>query len=118
MLQTEDEGQGNLAIFSFLNSKKLIPRFMGYHKIRKQIEENLMLTKREQDIREQIQIATMDALVPKDHILRLVDEAIDFDFIYDLVEDKYCSNNGRPSLDPVVLIKLPVIYYLCGIRSM
>jgi transposase len=82
------------------------------------MEENLMLTKRKQDIREQVQIVTMDALVPKDHILRLVDEAIDFDFIYDLVEDQYCADNGRPSLDPVVLIKLPVIQYLCGIRSM
>ncbi|MDK2941731.1 MAG: transposase, partial [Acetobacterium sp.] len=77
-----------------------------------------MLTKRKQDIREQVQIVTMDALVPKDHILRLVDEAIDFDFIYDLVVDQYCADNGRPSLDPVVLIKLPVIQYLCGIRSM
>ena len=82
------------------------------------MEENLMLTKQEQDIREQVQIVTMDALVPKDHILRLVDEAIDFDFIYDLVKDRYCTDNGRPSLDPVVLIKLPVIQYLCGIRSM
>uniref|UniRef100_UPI00197AFC03 hypothetical protein n=1 Tax=Acetobacterium paludosum TaxID=52693 RepID=UPI00197AFC03 len=56
--QTEDKGQGNLAFFSFLKSKKLIPRFMVYHKIRKQMEENLMLTKREQDIREQVQIVT------------------------------------------------------------
>ena len=77
-----------------------------------------MLTKREKDIREQAQIITMDAIVPKDHILRMVDEAIDFDFIYDLVEDKYCLDNGRPSIDPVVLIKLPIIQYLCGIKSM
>ena len=77
-----------------------------------------MLTKREKDIREQAQIITMDSIVPKDHILRMVDEAIDFDFIYDLVEDKYCLDNGRPSIDPVVLIKLPIIQYLCDIKSM
>lgn len=82
------------------------------------MEEDLMLTKREQDVREQVQIVSMNAMVPKDHILRLIDEAIDFDFIYDLVEDKYCLDNGRPSIDPVVLIKLPVIQYLCGIKSM
>lgn len=77
-----------------------------------------MLTKREKNRREQAQIITMDAIVPKDHILRLVDEAICFDFIYDLVEDRYCLENGRPSIDPVVLIKLPIIQYLCGIKSM
>lgn len=77
-----------------------------------------MFTKREQDIREQVQIVTMDGLVPQNHLLRLIDEAIDFNFIYDLVEDKYCCDNGRPSIDPVVLIKLPVIQYLCGIKSM
>jgi len=48
------------------------------------------------------------------YILRMIDEAIDFDFIYDLLEDKYCLDNGRPSIDPVVLIKLPIIQYLCS----
>jgi transposase len=35
-----------------------------------------------------------------------------------MVEDSYCEDNGRPSLDPVILIKLPVIQYMFGIRSM
>nr|WP_176770949.1 transposase [Eubacterium barkeri] len=56
--------------------------------------------------------------MPRDHILRLVDAAISFDFIYELVEDQYCLDNGRPSIDPVVLIKLPIVQYLCGIKSM
>ena len=38
--------------------------------------------------------------------------------IYELIEDKYCSDNGRPSIDPVILIKIPFIQYLYGIRSM
>ncbi len=41
-------------------------------------------------------------MVPKDHLLRQIDEAIDFSFIYDLVKDSYCADNGRPSLDPVM----------------
>lgn len=36
----------------------------------------------------------------------------------DLVVDKYCSDNGRPSMDPVMLIKIPFIQYLYGIKSM
>ncbi|MGL4284654.1 MAG: IS5/IS1182 family transposase, partial [Eubacterium aggregans] len=66
-----------------------------------------MLNKEERDKRTQAQIIMMDNLVPQDHILRLVDAAIDFDFIYDLVEDRYSQDVGRPSIDPVVLLKLP-----------
>lgn len=60
----------------------------------------------------------MDDLVPQDHLLRIIDKAINWNFIYDLVEDKYSSNTGRPSMDPVMLIKIPFIQYLYGIKSM
>lgn len=36
----------------------------------------------------------------------------------DLVKDLYCHDNGRPSIDPVVLFKIILIKYLFGIRSM
>lgn len=45
-------------------------------------------------------------------------ELKNFNFVYDLVEEKYCSDNGRPSIDPVVLIKIAVIQYMFGIKSM
>ena len=57
--------------------------------------------------RKQYGLYTIDELVPKDHFLRQVDSKVNFDFIYDLVEDTYSSNNGRPSLDPVMLVKIP-----------
>jgi len=37
---------------------------------------------------------------------------------YELVKDKYSKDKGRPSLNPVVLIKLPLLQYLYGIKSM
>ena len=77
-----------------------------------------MLTRNAEKKREQVQYFCMDDLVPKDHILRLVEDAIDWGFIYDLVEEKYSPDQGRPSMDPVTLIKIPVIQYLFGIRSM
>lgn len=77
-----------------------------------------MMTKNADKKREQIQMFCMDDMVPKDHMLRLIDRAIDWSFIYDLVEDKYCLDNGRPSMDPVTLIKIPFIQYLYGIKSM
>ncbi|EGD50172.1 hypothetical protein TheetDRAFT_3022, partial [Thermoanaerobacter ethanolicus JW 200] len=39
---------------------------------------------------------------------RKIERVIDFNFIYDLVKDKYSEDHGRPSIDPVVLIKNPV----------
>ena len=71
-----------------------------------------MMTQNKDKKREQLQMFCMDDMVPHDHLLRIIDKAIDWNFIYDLVEDKYCSDNGRPSIDPVVLIKLVLIQYL------
>ena len=65
-----------------------------------------------------IQMVSIEQLVPEDHLLRKIDAAIDFNFIYDLVEEKYSSDNGRPSIDPVTLIKIPIIQYMFGIKSM
>ena len=77
-----------------------------------------MMTQNTDKKRGQIQLFCMDDLVPKDHLLRLIDRAIDWSFIYDLVEEKYSPDNGRPSIDPVILIKIPLIQYLYGIKSM
>ena len=77
-----------------------------------------MMTQNADKKREQLQMFSMDDMVPQDHLLRLIDKAIDWTFIYDLVEEKYSPNHGRPSMDPVMLIKIPVIQYLYGIRSM
>ena len=59
-----------------------------------------------------------DMLVPKGHLLRKIDAAVDFTHIYELVEDLYCEDNGRPGCDPVVLFKLVLIQHLFGIRSL
>lgn len=77
-----------------------------------------MMTQNADKKREQIQLFCMDDMIPKDHLLRVIDKAIDWTFIYDLVQDKYSHDNGRPSMDPVMLIKIPFIQYLYGIKSM
>ena len=59
-----------------------------------------------------------DMLVPKDHLLRKIDAAVDFTRIYERVEKLYCEDNGWPSCDPVVLIILVLIQHLFGIRSL
>src|SRR3954449_6324463 len=76
-----------------------------------------MLTKNTQMNRDQIEMIALDQLVPANHLVRKIEAAIDFSFIYDLVKDMY-SEVGRPSIDPVILIKLTFIQYTFDIRSM
>ncbi len=59
---------------------------------------------------------TLESLMPQEHFLRDLDRLVDFDFIYDKVADLY-SNTGRPSIDPVVMIKMLLIGYIYGIDS-
>ena len=59
----------------------------------------------------------IEDLVPKDHLLRKLDKFIDFSFIPEKVAPYYCHDNGRPSIDPLVLFKMIFIGYLFGIRS-
>ena len=77
-----------------------------------------MITKHTKKETEAMTIVSLSDLVPQDHLLRKIDKSIDFNFIYDLVEDMYSTEKGRPSIDPVVLFKIVFIQYLFGIRSM
>lgn len=76
-----------------------------------------MLTIRENNFRNEEQYITIDSLVPKNHLVRKIENAINFEFIYDEVKDLY-SPLGAPSIDSVVLIKIVLIQYLFGIPSM
>jgi len=69
-------------------------------------------------IQSEILMTTMEEIVPEDSLFRKIDKHIDFTFIYDEVKDLYCENNGRPSIDPVVLFKIIFIQALDGIKSM
>ena len=61
--------------------------------------------------REQLEFVSLENMVPQDHLLRKIDDAIDFKKIYEFVEDLYCEDNGRPSVDPVVLFKIVLIQH-------
>ena len=76
-----------------------------------------MLSKKE-NIQSEIIMYTMEDLVPEDSLFRKIDKCIDFTFIYDEVKNLYCEDNGRPSIDPVVLFKLVFIETLDGLKSM
>ena len=64
------------------------------------------------------EIVDTESLVPVNHLLRKIDAAVDFGKIYDMVEPLYCADNGRPSVDPVVLFKMVLIQHLYGLTSL
>lgn len=65
----------------------------------------------------ELEMVTLEELVPQDHLLRLIDRYIRFDFIREQTVHLYSADNGRPALDPVRLFKMLFIGYLFGIRS-
>lgn len=62
-------------------------------------------------------LSTIEELTPQDHIVRKLEDCIDFTFIYERVKHLY-SPYGRPSIDPVVLFKMVFINILFGYNSM
>ena len=58
----------------------------------------------------------LDKRIRKDHLLRNVDEHIDFDFIYQEVEDKY-GDRGNVSVPPPVILKMMLLLLLYNVRS-
>ena len=58
---------------------------------------------------QKIQLSTYsdlyDLIVPKDNLLRKINELIDFSFIHDELVNKYCLNNGRNAESPIRMFK-------------
>jgi transposase len=75
------------------------------------------MLKKPEVAQQEMELVTIESLVPSDHLLRRIDGAIDLEFIRERVRPLYCPDNGRPALDPVVLFKLLLIGYLFGVRS-
>ncbi len=68
--------------------------------------------------RYQIEMISIEDIVPQEHLLRQISSAVDFGKIYEFVEELYCDDNGRPSIDPVVLFKMVLIQHLYGLASL
>jgi transposase len=48
-------------------------------------------------------------VVPKDNMLRQINDLVDFSFVYDELIDKYCLNNGRNAISPIRMLKISII---------
>jgi len=76
-----------------------------------------MQTKREQLQQELTLPPPLETLIPEDHYLRRLNQVLDLSFVHEAVRDRYCADNGRPSVDPEVVLRLFILQALTGISS-
>lgn len=74
-----------------------------------------MMTRRN-GVQQKMLCVTLESLMPEKHFLRDLDRLVNFDFVYEKVDALY-SRTGRPSIDPVVIVKMMLLGYLYGIDS-
>ena len=55
-----------------------------------------------------------DRIIPPDHLLRKINQVVDFSFVTDLVKDRYNPEIGRPAEDPEFMLRLCLLQYLYG----
>lgn len=75
------------------------------------------MAKNRQTYNEVFVLSKLSDLVPQDHLVRSLDEFIDWDFIYSICDPLY-SDLGASRIDPVILFKMMFINILFGIHSM
>src|SRR5438105_988788 len=65
----------------------------------------------------QVAMVCLDELVPEDCRYRRLDRLVDWSFVREAAAPYYAEEVGRPSIDPVVLVKLVIAGALEGIGS-
>jgi transposase len=65
----------------------------------------------------QVEMVCLDQLVPEDDRYRKLDRLVDWGFVREVAAPYYADDVGRPSIDPIVLVKLMVAGALEGIGS-
>jgi len=53
-----------------------------------------------------------DRIVPVDHLLRKINQVVDFSFARQILNDRYTPDTGRPAEDPEFMLRLCLLQYL------
>lgn len=57
----------------------------------------------------------LEEFIPEDHPIRRLNLVLDLGFIHEAAQGHYCQDNGRPSVDPEVIIRLFLLQAIEGI---
>jgi len=55
--------------------------------------------------------------IPENHMLKVINKAVDFGFINKLLEDSYSKKIGRPAKEPEMMAKLLILQYLYNLSD-
>jgi transposase len=55
-----------------------------------------------------------DRIIPQDHLLRKINQVVDFSFVTELVKDRYTPDFGKPAIDPEFMLRLCLLQYIYG----
>jgi transposase len=58
----------------------------------------------------------LDKVVPPDHLVRQIDGLLDLSWVHTELAPYY-SHTGRPSIDPVLMIRMLIVGYVYALRS-
>ena len=62
-------------------------------------------------------MVTIEDLMPREHLLRKLEAALDLSFVYEETARLYNRKLGCPPIDPVVIVKYLLVGFLYGIPS-
>src|ERR1700751_3233180 len=75
-----------------------------------------MMGRREDDQVQFLYAFDLDKVVPADHLVRQIDGILDLSWVHRELRPYY-SHTGRPSIDPVLMIRMLLVGYVFAIRS-
>jgi transposase len=59
----------------------------------------------------------LDRVVPPDHLVRQIDGLLDLSWVHNELLAPFYSHTGRPSIDPVLMIRMLIVGYVFALRS-
>jgi transposase len=60
---------------------------------------------------------SLEEVVPEEHFFFFFYKAVDFRFIYDELAPYYSTTGGKPSIDPIIIVKQLLIGFLYELNS-
>jgi transposase len=64
-----------------------------------------LLIQQQQSMKLSPYIELYNLIIPKDNMLRQINDLVDFSFVYEELKERYCLDNGRNAIDPIRMFK-------------
>ena len=101
--KTEEAAEKVLIIRTLLNNNEILAFFLYNNSIMG--KRRLPMLEHQMTMNFSIYTDLYEKLIPKGHLLRRLNEMIDFSFIEAELETKYSPNMGRKAISPIQMFK-------------